>query len=59
MGGEFGLSPEEVAQRLTAKIEGKQNRYKWRKKIQSVSLSRSTSFAACPYTGNFLEDLQL
>ena len=56
MGVELGLSREEVIQRLTARMT-KQSRYQWRKRIESVGFPLST--AACPFTGNFLEDLDL
>jgi len=57
MGAELGLSHDEVSSRLTATMN-KQSRYKWRKKIEAVYTALPSS-SACPYTGNFLEDLEL
>lgn len=58
MGAELGLSADEVASRLTSRIEGKQNRYKWRLKVQELQ-SRKTISSGCKFTGNFIEDLGL
>lgn len=58
MGAEFGLSPEEVVLRLTARIEGKQNRYKWRLKVQDLQ-NRKTGSSGCKYTGNFIDEMGL
>ncbi len=57
MGEEFGLSREEVALQFTSRIEGKQNRYKWKKKIREIEIT--TDDSRCEYTGDFLEDLGL
>jgi len=53
----MGMSPEEVALELTSKIEEKQNRYKWRKKILEIAVTSEDT--RCKYTGNFLEDMGL
>ena len=58
LGLSTGLTVEEVEKLLTDGIQGKQNRYKWRTKIQAVS-SEVTTSGGCPYTGNFIEDLDL
>jgi len=58
MGEKLGLSPEEIVIELTSGIREKQNRYKWRKKIED--LQKVTHEATrCKYTGNFLEDFGL
>ena len=57
MGSELGLTSEEVAQRITARMS-KQNRYKWKKKIFAIMGSAASS-AACPFTGNFLDEMGL
>ena len=57
MGENSGLSREEIAVQLTSKIEGKQNRYKWKKKIRELEVTPQAT--GCEFTGNFLDDLDL
>ena len=59
LGKNAGVSPEDTVSFLVSRIPEKQNRYKWRKKISSLLSTPSDSPERCPFTGDFLEDLNL